>query len=342
MRIKRWWAGYLATVLVLAACAQPDSSDEPDAPAAPQSLIPVLSPCPGIGGPTLVFSATHSAGASVDVYGVSPTGTVEPLTDDGKSSWPGFHPNGTSLIFARAATRAGSAGGPPPATSIWSMDLEGGNQQLLAEAVEVRHPSISPDGTQIAFAGTVDTDEIEWGSRVQVLTVDGQRPRRMTEGPRSDLLFVSELEPVWSPDGQSLAFIRVGDRGEDSLWQIWTIALTSGQQVLRLESPNAGVGLLSWTADGEGLLFTARPSSGRGLAARLLGLTTGDVQTIAEPVGAIGAFGPDAELIYLNLPDSGGALTLTIGTDKTSPSVALTDASVVPASPVAVAPCKGA
>ncbi len=118
MRIKRWWSGYLATVLVLAACAQPDSSDGPDAPATPQSLIPVLTPCPGTGAPTLVFSATHSAGASVDVYGVLPTGAVEPLTDDGKSSWCGLHPNGTSLILARAATRAGSAGGPPPATSI--------------------------------------------------------------------------------------------------------------------------------------------------------------------------------------------------------------------------------
>lgn len=117
-------------LLLVSGCAQPTDSAAPNAePDLPVVALPVLEPCAGVVGPSLVFSGTHSAGSSVDVYGVTATGAVVPLTDDGKSSAPDFHPDGESLVFARAETREGSAGGPPPATALWTMDLDGGNQR---------------------------------------------------------------------------------------------------------------------------------------------------------------------------------------------------------------------
>lgn len=119
--------------------------------AAPDAALPVLVPCPGVVGPSLVFSGLHDGGASVDVYGVDPTGLIVPLTNDGMSSAPHFSPDAESLIFARAATRAGSAGGPPPATALWTMDADGGNQHKLVDMPSVTQPTYSPDGSQIAF-----------------------------------------------------------------------------------------------------------------------------------------------------------------------------------------------
>ena len=62
----------------------------------------------------------------------------------------------------------------------------------------------SPDGNQIAY---VWTDEKENNIDVYVKQIGVEKPLRLTSDPRADFC------PVWSPDGQSVAFVRYTDTG---------------------------------------------------------------------------------------------------------------------------------
>jgi dipeptidyl aminopeptidase/acylaminoacyl peptidase len=77
----------------------------------------------------------------------------------------------------------------------------------------VSTPQLSPDGSQIAYAvATIHAgdDENEYRSAIYLVPSDGRAaPRRLTHGLKQD------RSPVWSPDGQRLAF--VSDRGEQAL-----------------------------------------------------------------------------------------------------------------------------
>src|SRR5262249_32959148 len=60
-------------------------------------------------------------------------------------------------------------------------------------------PALSPDGTHVAFTWGGDNDE---NPDIYVRLVEGGNPVRVTDSPAED------LNPVWSPDGQTLAFYR--------------------------------------------------------------------------------------------------------------------------------------
>lgn len=335
-------AGHAILLLVLVGCAQPSDSSAPnpgtDVPAAP---LPVLVPCPGVERPTVLFSATHTNGAAVDVYAVTAVGEVVPLTNDGKSSGPAFSPDGTSLVFARAATRKGSAGGPPPATSLWTMDVDGDNQRKLIDVVEAGQPSVSPDGSLIAFTGTALGDDIKIGSRIYVVSADGTVVRRLTEGVRSDLLYVSEHEPIWSPDGTSIAFIRVGDRDGETFSQLWSLTMETGAAELLHETPKGDLGASTWAPSGGALLVTSRSESSTGRVASSFDIAKREFSRLAEPVGSVGYSSTTPDTIAYFAPnEENSQLRLTDTSVAAAVPIALTGPGVVPSSRIAVAPCK--
>src|SRR5690606_6606219 len=72
-------------------------------------------------------------------------------------------------------------------------------------AKQIRNPAVSPDGRRVAF---VAFDRL-WMQDIAIdeigrVTLHGS-PRRVTDQE------VGEYQPVWSPDGRSLAYITWGD-----------------------------------------------------------------------------------------------------------------------------------
>jgi hypothetical protein len=62
-------------------------------------------------------------------------------------------------------------------------------------------PSFSSDGTQVAFSWCPDASGDN--CHIYIKQVGVEPPFRLTNAPESD------LNPIWSPDGQTIAFLRV-------------------------------------------------------------------------------------------------------------------------------------
>ena len=86
---------------------------------------------------------------------------------------------------------------------LWIMNADGSNRQLVYHSTGVFgawYPSVSPDGTKIAFSddsrGGLNHDDI------YVINPDGSNLRQLTNSPALD------YGPNWSPDGTKIAFTR--------------------------------------------------------------------------------------------------------------------------------------
>jgi len=141
------------------------------------------SSCDGKGAQICLVDATTHAVTAIPNTG---PGSQEPtVTKDGKR-------------IAFVIVGAGSA-------SLQVMNRDGsGLQTVVSGYAQINHPSLSPDGKSIAFAGEQNS-----GGKI-VLTVvraDGTDPRIL--GDPTDVPFASE--PTWSPNGQWIAFVSMPD-----------------------------------------------------------------------------------------------------------------------------------
>ena len=109
----------------------------------------------------------------------------------------------------------------------------------------MRDAAFSPDGKRIA---------VSWLEAVWTMTPDGrdEKPVVTTRGQ-----WVSERDPVWSPDGKSIAF-AADTAGTYDLY----VAPASGGAPRKVTSLDGDERWPSWTRDGR-LVFSHRPAGGR-------------------------------------------------------------------------------
>ncbi|PMD99547.1 hypothetical protein BWI97_00925 [Siphonobacter sp. BAB-5405] len=107
------------------------------------------------------------------------------------------------------------------------------------ETLLVRQPTLSK--THIAFT---------YGGDLWIANRDGSQPRRLTVAPGT------ESGPLFSPDGQTIAFTGTYDGNAD----IYTISINGGEPKRVTWHPSADV-VRSWSPDGKHLLFTSTANS---------------------------------------------------------------------------------
>lgn len=101
-------------------------------------------------------------------------------------------------------------------------------------------PSLSPDAARLAYVlGGVDVDADRATSALWI--EEGGATRALTHG-------TSDNAPVFSPDGDEIAFLREG--------QLWTLPLSGGEPRQRTRIP-LGAGAAVWSPDGTKIAFTA-------------------------------------------------------------------------------------
>jgi dipeptidyl aminopeptidase/acylaminoacyl peptidase len=142
-----------------------------------------------------------------------------------------------SLALAVASVAVGQERVPFSAERSWEIQRIGG-------------PAISPDGKTVVAAVTrYDLKENKGLTDLWLWSADGKVERALTTNPASD------SSPLFSPDGQSLAF--VSQRNGDSAPQLYVMPLAGGEAT-RVTNVPTGVAQPMWFPDGKRLAFLSR------------------------------------------------------------------------------------
>lgn len=110
------------------------------------------------------------------------------------------------------------------------------------------NPAISPDGQRIVYQRNhYDIMKDRRRSHLWLVEADGTRHRPLTSGQGSD------GAPVWSPDGDRIAWTSARD-GSSQIWIRW---MDTGQSAV-LSQLTESPGNLAWSPDGKWLAFSMR------------------------------------------------------------------------------------
>lgn len=104
------------------------------------------------------------------------------------------------------------------------------------------NPTISPDGSKIAFQSFVDGN---W--EIFVMDSDGRNIKQLTFNPADD------IQPAWSPDGQKIAFASQ----RDGNWEVYTMD-TDGGNVKNLTNNVADDQKPTWSPDAKEIAFQSK------------------------------------------------------------------------------------
>jgi Tol biopolymer transport system component len=213
-------------VFVLGACTEStDSPSTSDTPAIVTSLPPSETTVP----PNLVFFDSDRNG-NFELHTMNPDGSgVRQVTNDDRwdSWWPRISPDREQVLFYR--TPAGVHDLDFTKTSLWVMTADGSTIVELRPAgtdgwQAQGHAEWSPDGERLVMFGGRESN-----SQIFVTTATGREPRAITD--RGGV----NLDPSWSPDGQTIAFIGC-PRSVcfPSDYEVYTIAASGSGEVTRL------------------------------------------------------------------------------------------------------------
>ena len=151
----------------------------------------------------------------------------------------------------------------------------------LTKAIAIgARSSLSPDGSQVAYIES-------FGKSILIAPTDGGQPHPLAGTTESD------SNPLWSPDGNWIAFMR----SNDGIY----IIHPDGSGLKRLTGPTLQASLVNWTPDSHGLAISVMSSAGDQL--QMVDIDSGDAQTlltIAKSKSGFRALSPDGQRITFN------------------------------------------
>jgi Tol biopolymer transport system component len=194
-----------------------------------------------------------------------------------------------SLIYVAADRQIGGA----PTTMIALTNRKGEPELLKLPPAPYEHPRVSPDGKRIVYDTDDGTDSIVWTYELSGLT----SPLRITFAGRN-------RDPVWTPDGQRIAFqsTREGDSGI-----FWQRADGSGvAERLTKSAASLGHEPEAWSPRGDVLLFTQYGPKDLLLTLALADRKVapfGGVEVLAAPLPPSASFSPDGRWVAYSVGD---------------------------------------
>jgi Tol biopolymer transport system component len=212
-------------------------------------------------GRRIVFDANDGQSWQIYVYDLD-TDEISQLTFEGENLDPDWSPIDDQIVFSSSRDEV-------DVWSIYVMNADGSEQQEIVPASwgsepgnwdnpfmnGPRTPTWSPDGELILFRVDEEIHELgifEDSVRKMFITEIGDfNPQRLISGDReivnrSDPFFYywSEYDPVWSPDGQQIIFVRAKELTKDD--QLCTVNLVNGEWSCLEDGSAAGFRGMDW------------------------------------------------------------------------------------------------
>src|SRR5580704_1673310 len=184
-----------------------------------------------------------------DVYSMKPDGTdVKQLTNLGSqnvaASWESWSFDGAQIVFVEYPPNSA-----PP--QLWLMNADGSNQHRVFNDGKFQDaaPSFAPDGSHLVFTRCQPTWPADGTScAIYRVNPDGSGLAAITKFA----LDVNYWEPVYSPDGRTIAMDAFGWQGFASA--IWLMD-ADGLHIRRLTPGAVGAFNPAWSADGKKIGF---------------------------------------------------------------------------------------
>jgi Tol biopolymer transport system component len=186
----------------------------------------------------------------VDIWTMNPDGSdARNLTSFGSSgkaaccaSWSA---DGKTLVFAEADSSTAPG-------QIWMMNADGSNRHKVLNDPKFvdNDPSLSPDGTTIAFDRCpLDSS----GCEIFQMQSDGSGLKPLIRfGPNTDIF---DVAPVYSPDGKTIAFTSFNRAG---LITAIFLMNADGSHIRPITPPGLEAWLADWSPDGNAIAFSTR------------------------------------------------------------------------------------
>ena len=258
----------------------------------------------------IAFLQATPNGSQADISTMRPDGSDErQLTNLGPNNialYENWSADGRQIVFSEYPNL--------DVGELWLMNADGSDQHLLLRESKYREnaPSFSPDGEFVVFTRCNLVNDGD-GCAIYRIRVDGTDLTPLTHFQRE----VSDWEAVYSPDGNTIAFVSYSRGGVLGALYLMN---ADGSDV-RLRTP-AYLGAVSphWSPDGERLVFRSRccnPQNGDVWTirrdgsdlARLTGNATTDRDIPVAYVNQAPSWSPDGKAIVFD------TFTLSSNTD---------------------------
>ena len=239
-------AGAIALVLLYHGLPSRSRTPEPSISLAVTSVGEKYSPSLSPDGKQLTFASNGGSGLQFSIY-VKLIGTEESVRLTRQESIdfnPVWSPDGHYIAFCRI--KKGDTG-------IYVISALGGAERKIRDTHWENRDfdqvfwyfgrlSWSPDGNLLAFSDRQSSNE---PTSIYLLSLESRSARRLTS---PDL--PGDYNPVFSPDGQMLAF----NRGSQGVTSIYTMPVAGGAERRLIAGSQFGWGL-AWTSDGRDIVF---------------------------------------------------------------------------------------
>jgi Tol biopolymer transport system component len=179
-------------------------------------------------------------------------GIATQITPQGWASYPKWNLIGDKIYFRWAGGEIGFV----PATGGEVTTIPINSEFHIYEAVPGGSNDVAPDGRKIVFSGAkniVKNGKRSYEVNIFSIPIEGGEPTQVTTSPGQDRF------PCWSPDGESIAFIRYAEpqKGNESYIMYICIVSDKGGKVQQITTETDSVfwAPIDWSADGRSVTY---------------------------------------------------------------------------------------
>jgi Tol biopolymer transport system component/DNA-binding winged helix-turn-helix (wHTH) protein len=147
-------------------------------------------------------------------------------------------------------------------------------------------PSFAPDGERVAFAWDGEKQD---NFDIYVKQIGDGALLRLTDDPKPD------LSPAWSPDGRTIAFLRLDSDEKGEILLIPSVAAGPARSLAAVTAPVTlfpQSKLIAWSPDSKWLVVSDGPSYGGVMSLFLLSVETGEKRRITLPPNQYNDYDP--------------------------------------------------